>query len=178
MQKSRELSLRSEQGLYIIHGSPRGYAIFGCDCEECTAEKNNRAWSDRVAHTRNRTATRNYVLDLLNTGSSDSPSEYNRKCVRCNKQCIPTHSGRKVSEFPIPVARISIDGAKCVACEKRTTDMARKVIDIGQPCIYCGKPMRPSKSKPIEGYPTVQHTSKGVCNSCNRRLRNDRLSIN
>ena len=161
--------------LYLIHGSYRGYAMFGCRCPLCKQARTRaidfrnygRAAPEKFSEGANKgqlsAALQQYIQDLERRGWSDVDTTYNRKCVGCKRQIIPTNA--KINRPLCPVARGKAHEEYCNRCMANKPNKRLK-ITVGTPCKRCLKPMRPNTSKPIPGYPTVQHRGNKICASC------------
>lgn len=163
---SRKLSLQKDDHLYLIHGNRRGYAIFGCRCELCEEAKlaakldpkskpRSRMYSDRAV-------LEGYLRDLRTVGESKSESHYNRRCTQCNRKCVPVDTFKK-SQFIVPVTKTRAGREICEECQGNVPYR----IGFREPCVSCGKPMRPRNSAPTDP-PTVVHGKSGLCRTCKR----------
>lgn len=165
---SRKKQLVRDDKMYLIHGSYRGYAIFGCTCKLCTESRLEHRWRNDGKRKRRTipTIVDHYLSDLEEHGESRVRIGFNRKCPYCSKQVVPTYTF-KHSRFPVPVTRGRVNDFSCLACQKNP-----KVV-LGQPCKICGMPMRPSAMKKIPNTYTVRHATCGVCDTCHRRKRRE-----
>lgn len=179
-QESRESSLLTESFLYLVHGNRRGFSIYGCRCDDCREAMRQCAAPNKIQRAAGvvgrkglETPLGQYLSDIRFYGESRVKTAYNRKCVKCHKQCVPLNT-YDTHKFAVDVTRCRVHEQVCLLCQKNKKPLSHIVQ--GTPCRDCERPM--NRAHTDVGY-VVTHKAQGLCATCYTRdhRRKDRKFI-